>query len=60
MKNRRILLVDADADDRALSTFVLAKAAGDLEVDGVGDPAALADRLARNDFAAVVTEHRLG
>lgn len=57
---RRILLIDADSADRALSALVLSHGPDPPEVDGVGDAAGFAERLARGRFDLAITEHRLG
>ena len=55
----RVLVVDSNLDDRALSVFLLTKALGDAEIVEVPNALVFAERLPRGDFAAVVTEYRL-
>jgi PAS domain S-box-containing protein len=55
----RLLLVDSNADDRALAALVLRRELPDIEIEEVADGMVLADRLPVGGFAAVVTEYRL-
>jgi len=55
----RVLVVDGNNDDRALSVFLLTKALAGAEVVEVPNALVFAERLTRGDFAAVVTEFRL-
>ncbi len=55
-----ILLVDNNADDRALASLVLNGAFGDVAVEPIGDPAELTRALAAHRFGLVITELELG
>ena len=55
-----ILLVDNNADDRALASLVLNGAFGDVAVEPIGDPAELTRALAAHRFGLVITELDLG
>jgi PAS domain S-box-containing protein len=55
----RILLADSTSSDRELAALLLRGALPEYEVEAVGDPMALAERLLHPDLAAVVTEHAL-
>jgi PAS domain S-box-containing protein len=52
----RVLLVDERADERALAAVVLRQQLPEVEPEEVGDAVVFAERLARGEFAAVVTE----
>jgi PAS domain S-box-containing protein len=55
----RILLVDSDPNDRALAALVLRRELAEFEIEETGDALALAARLPRGGYAAVVSEYRL-
>lgn len=55
----RILLADSNTPDRELAATLLRGALPEYEIEAVGDPMALAERLLHPDLAAVVTEHAL-
>lgn len=55
----RVLVVDSNPDDRALSVFLLTRALNDAEVVEVPNALVFTERLSRGDFGAVVTEYRL-
>ncbi len=55
----RILVADSNTPDRELAAVILRQALPEYEVEAVGDPMALAERLLHPDLAAVVTEHAL-
>lgn len=54
-----ILLVDGNVEERALAAFVLRQGLADHVVEEVGDAIVLAERLVRDELAAVVTEAEL-
>ena len=56
---RRILVADSTDADRELAVLLLKQQLPDFEVEGVGDPMALAERLLHPGLAAVVTEQSL-
>jgi signal transduction histidine kinase len=55
----RILLLDESADDRELVSLVLRGAFGEVEIEAVGDAAALARAVSAGRFGAVLTEYAL-
>ena len=59
MKRRRILLVDDDHADRAMSVLVLGGEPA-FSVDEAADGVAFADRLARGQFDLLIVADRLG
>jgi PAS domain S-box-containing protein len=54
-----VLVADSNDADRELAVLVLRQGLPEIEIEGVGDPMALAERLLRPGLAAVVTEHTL-
>ncbi|MGE5235654.1 MAG: sensor histidine kinase [Acidobacteriota bacterium] len=54
----KVLLVDENPHDRALAAVVLRQRLAGVEPEEVGDPVVFAERLARGEFAAVVSETR--
>ena len=56
---RRILVADSADADRELAVLLLRQHLPDFEIEGVGDPMALAERLLHPGLAAVITEHQL-
>jgi PAS domain S-box-containing protein len=55
----RVLLIDESSEDRELIALVLAGAFGEVEVEEVGDAAALARAVTAGRFGVVLTEHEL-
>lgn len=55
----RILLLDESADDRELVSLILRGAFGEIEIEEVGDAAALARAVSNGRFGAVLTEYAL-
>jgi PAS domain S-box-containing protein len=56
---RRILVADSADADRELAVQLLRQHLPEYDVEGVGNPLALAERLLQPGLAAVVTEHAL-
>lgn len=56
----RILLVDDNADDRALASLLLRQEFGELAIDEAADAIAFAEFLASGGFAVAVASHGLG
>jgi PAS domain S-box-containing protein len=54
----KVLLVDENPDDRALTAVVLRERLAGVEPEEIPDPIVFAERLARGEFAAVVSEAR--
>jgi DNA-binding NtrC family response regulator len=57
--SRQLLVIEENAEDCALMTFVLAKELPGFEIVRVADEDTFAQLLGRHAFDAVVTEHRL-
>ncbi len=55
----QLLLIDENADDCALTTFVLTRELPRLEIIRVADEDSFAQILGKRDFVAVITEYRL-
>jgi signal transduction histidine kinase len=55
----RVLLVDDDADDRALTSLILGGAFRDVQIHPVDNAAALYRALLSRTFGLVITEYRL-
>lgn len=56
----RILLVDDNADDRALTSLLLRQEFGELAIDEAADAIAFAEFMASGGFAVAVASHGLG
>jgi signal transduction histidine kinase len=56
----RLLLIDDDPDDRALTQLILKSEFGHIETREVSDALSFAHACARSDFDLVVLEQRLG
>jgi len=56
----RILLVDDNADDRALASLLLRQEFGELAIDEAADAIAFAEFLASGGFTVAVASHGLG